>query len=88
MDQKNYYKVGSHVSWKWLGKSIKGKVKEVFFKPVVKTIKNKKIKRNGSDTNPAYLVESEAQNLALKLHSELSSIHLVNKKSSPKMFAD
>lgn len=65
------YKVGSKVQWKWLGSAIEGVVKEVHTQPVTKTIKGKSIKRNGSDKTPAYLVESVAGNLALKLETEL-----------------
>jgi Hypervirulence associated proteins TUDOR domain len=65
------FKKGSKVQWKWLGRTIEGKVEEVFLEPVVKTIKGKRIKRNGSSEKPAYLVRSKADNLALKLESEL-----------------
>lgn len=67
------FKVGSKVEWKWLGGVIKGVVKEVHLEPITKTIKGKNIKRNGSEEKPAYLVESEAGNLALKLQTELMS---------------
>jgi len=65
------FKKGAKVEWKWLGRKISGKVEEVFLEPVVKTIKGKRIKRNGSPEKPAYLVRSEADNLALKLETEL-----------------
>lgn len=65
------FKRGSHVEWKWLGRPILGTVEEVFCEPVVRTIKGKRIKRNGSPAVPAYLVKSEANNLALKLETEL-----------------
>ena len=58
--------------WKWMGREIHGYVVEVYFGPVVKEIKGKYIKRNGSVEKPAYLVKSEAGNLALKLHTELN----------------
>ena len=77
------FKVGSKVQWKWLGRAIDGVVKKIFVKPTTQTIKGKAIKRNGSESNPAYLVESFAGNLALKLHSELSA---KSKRSTPKMF--
>jgi hypothetical protein len=67
-----FFNVDEAVQWKWLGCYIDGVVKEVYFEPVEKTIKTKKIKRNGSSINPAYLVQSEAGNFALKLHSELN----------------
>lgn len=69
----NAFKAGSKVTWQWLGNPIHGNVKEIFFEPVTKSIKGKNIKRNGSKEKPAYLVESEAGNLALKLHTELAA---------------
>ncbi len=44
---------------------------EIYFSSVSKVIKGKTIKRNGSDINPAYLVQSTAGNFSLKLRSEL-----------------
>lgn len=60
------------MEWKWLGRIITGTVEEVFQQPVVRVIKGKRIKRNGSAEKPAYLVRSEANNIALKLETELS----------------
>ena len=65
------FKVGSKIQWRWLGRTIAGEVVEVHPRPVTKVIKEKKIKRNGSPEKPAYLVKSEAGNLALKLETEL-----------------
>lgn len=65
------FKVGSAVKWNWAGGVVEGKVEEVFFCPIEKEIKGKKIKRNGSVEKPAYLVRSEAGNIALKLQTEL-----------------
>lgn len=67
----NQFKIGHKVSWKWMGGIINGMVEEVHFQPIVKVIKGKNIKRNGSIEKPAYLVKSEAGNLALKLQTEL-----------------
>ena len=71
-DEMKSFKKNAVVQWKWLGRVISGEVIEIFFEPVEKLIKEKRIKRNGSRENPAYLVRSAAGNLALKLHSELS----------------
>ena len=68
---KSAFKIGSLVQWKWLGGTVDGKVEEIFFEKITKIIKTKKITRNGSPEKPAYLVKSEAGNLALKLESEL-----------------
>jgi hypothetical protein len=65
------YEVGNKIKWKWMGNVIEGTVVEVHFAPVVKEIKGKMIKRNGSVDKPAYLVQSSAGNYALKLQTEL-----------------
>ena len=69
---KSKFKVGALVEWKWIGSIIEGVVEEVYFEATLKTIKGKKIKRNGSPEKPAYLVRSEAGNIALKLETELA----------------
>lgn len=83
------FKKGSKVQWKWLGRNIQGVVLQYFAKPVEKEIKGKKIKRNGSPENPAYLVQSEAGNEALKLQTELSasSTGTAKKSAKPRMFS-
>lgn len=68
------FKVGAKIQWKWAGGTVEGVVEEVHFAPIEKMIKGSKIKRNGSVEKPAYLVRSEAGNIALKLHSELSQL--------------
>lgn len=69
--KKAKFKKGSKVQWRWLGRTISGKIEKVFFEPVTIVLKNSPIKRNGSPTRPAYLVRSQADNLALKLETEL-----------------
>lgn len=82
-----YFKPNDEVQWKWLGRTVRGVIKEVYYKPVVKTIKSKKIKRNASESNPAYLVQSEAGNYALKLQTELRKVDIINiKQKLPSMF--
>lgn len=81
------YKKSAKIMWKWLGKSILGIVEEVYFESVTKTIKGKKITRHGTKDKPAYLVKSEAGNIALKLETELQKpVTATTKKSSPQMF--
>ncbi len=67
------YKKNQEVFWKWMGGEVDGKVIDIFFEPITLEIKGKLIKRNGSVEKPAYLVQSEAGNFALKLHTELNS---------------
>ncbi|MFN3454215.1 MAG: DUF2945 domain-containing protein [Pseudobdellovibrio sp.] len=66
-----HFKKNSKVYWKWLGRKIPGHIVDVYFEPTVQTIKGKSIKRNGSKECPAYLVESQSGNQALKLHTEI-----------------
>lgn len=81
------FKKSSKVQWKWLGRSISGTVEEVFKVSVTQTIKGKKITRHGTEEKPAYLVKSEAGNLALKLETELfSEKSKVSSSVKPKMF--
>lgn len=85
------FRKNSKVYWKWLGKNIEGVVLATYFEPVTKELKGKKIKRNGSDQNPAYLVQSLAGNQALKLQSELQALEpkssKVSSRKTPKMFS-
>ena len=84
------FNTGTKVQWKWLGRIIIGVVEQVFEKPIAREIKGKKIKRNGSPENPAYLVKSETGNEALKLESELSAeispAKSAKLKNNPKIF--
>jgi hypothetical protein len=72
MQKPNLFKVGKKVEWKWLGGRVEGSVVEVHTEKIVRILKGKRITRNGSVENPAYVVKSEAGNLALKLGSELA----------------
>jgi hypothetical protein len=80
---------GSKVQWIWMGRPINGSVREIYTEPIVKKIKETLIKRNGSPENPAYLVESDAGNLALKLQSELRPLEKTKPlHRGPRMFSD
>lgn len=81
------FKKSAKVHWKWLGRPIHGTVEDVYKVSVTKTIKGKKITRHGTNEKPAYLVKSEAGNLALKLETELFSEKSKTSSSvKPKMF--
>lgn len=82
------FKIGTPIKWKWLGRSILGQVVEVHFIRFTKLIKEKNITRNGTKDNPAYLVQSQAGNLAIKLQSELELIENDNSlKVKPRIFS-
>jgi len=67
------YAVGAKVSWNWASGRGHGKVAEVFRRRVQRTIKGAKIVRNGSDAEPAYLIEQTDGDRVLKSHSELGA---------------
>ena len=62
---------GDKVSWSWGNGTASGKVSEVFTSDVERTIKGSKVKRNASDDDPAYMVEQDDGDKALKSESEL-----------------
>lgn len=80
------FKKGAEIQWSWMGNTITGVVLGVFTEPVIREIKGKKIKRNGTSENPAYLVKSVSGNEALKLGSELQMLNRQKLKSRPKIF--
>jgi hypothetical protein len=65
------YSTGTKVAWNWGSGTGEGQVREVFTRRVQRTIKGSKIVRNGSEEEPAYLIEQEDGDKVLKLHSEL-----------------
>ena len=65
------YRKGTKVEWDWGTGTATGKVAESFVEDVTRTIKGAEIKRKASADEPAYLVEQEDGDRALKSHSEL-----------------
>lgn len=63
---------GDKVSWEWGKGTAEGTVAEKFTDRVTRKIKGKEITRNASKEEPAYLVEQEDGDSALKSESELS----------------
>ena len=63
---------GTEVSWSWSGSTATGKVVEVHRAKVTRTLAGSEITRNGSDDDPAYLIEQEDGSRVLKLRSEVS----------------
>jgi hypothetical protein len=62
---------GTKVQWHWGAGSAVGTIAERFDRRVSRTIKGKRIARNGTPTNPAYLIEQEDGSRVLKRGSEL-----------------
>jgi hypothetical protein len=72
-------KKGTKVEWNWGASTAEGKIVKEYDKPVTKTIKGAKVKRNANKGEPAYEIEQENGSKVLKSESELAS-----PKSSPK----
>lgn len=66
-------KKGTAVKWKWGNSHAEGKVVEVHKEEIEKTIDGKKIKRKGTDDNPALVIEQDDKQLVLKLQSEVEN---------------
>lgn len=64
-------KKGEKVEWKWGESTAEGKIVKEYDKPVTKTIKGTKVKRNASKDEPAYEIEQKKGNKVLKSESEL-----------------
>jgi hypothetical protein len=62
---------GRKVTWKWGSSTAEGTVAEVHREKVTRTIKGEKITRDGSDDDPAYVIEQEDGGKVLKLKSEV-----------------
>ena len=62
---------GTEVSWKWGSSTATGKVTEIHRSRVTRTSKGSDITRNGSDDDPAYVIEQQDGTTVLKLRSEV-----------------
>ena len=62
---------GSKVKWKWGSGWARGKVLERFTEKVTQTLKGAKVTREATKDEPAFLVEQEDGDRALKSGSEL-----------------
>ncbi|WP_045387884.1 DUF2945 domain-containing protein [Falsirhodobacter sp. alg1] len=63
---------GDTVEWNWASGTASGTVEQSFTRRVQRTIKGRKIVRNGSTKRPAYLLSQKDGTKVLKLESELS----------------
>ncbi|CAN7269521.1 DUF2945 domain-containing protein [Knoellia sp. LjRoot47] len=64
-------RTGTTVKWKWGSSWAKGSVTEVHHDSVSRTTKGEEITRNGSEDDPAYVIEQEDGTVVLKLASEV-----------------
>jgi Hypervirulence associated proteins TUDOR domain len=64
-------RTGTTVTWRWGNGTAEGKVVEIHHEPVTRTLSGSDITRNGSDDDPALLIEQENGARVLKLRSEV-----------------
>ena len=62
---------GTEVSWSWGNGTGTGHVVEIHQEKVTRTLGGSEITRNGSDDDPAYVIEQEDGGRVLKLGSEV-----------------
>ena len=62
---------GSEVTWKWGSSTATGKVTEIHHEKVTRASKGSEITRNGTDDDPAYVIEQDDGTTVLKLRSEV-----------------
>ena len=62
---------GTAVSWKWGSSVATGKVTEIHRSKVTRSSQGSEITRNGSEDDPAYVIEQEDGTTVLKLSSEV-----------------
>ncbi|MGC1479472.1 MAG: DUF2945 domain-containing protein [Chthoniobacterales bacterium] len=63
---------GTKVKWTWGNGSAQGKVTEIHHEKVTRKTKGSEITRNGSQDDPAYVIEQDDGTVVLKLQSEVS----------------
>ncbi|TKB02274.1 DUF2945 domain-containing protein [Alteromonas portus] len=67
-----HYAVNTEVEWEWGNGSATGNIREKFTSNVERTIKGSSVKREASDSDPAYLIEQDDGSKVLKSHSEIT----------------
>ena len=67
-----HYAVNTEVEWQWGNGSATGNIREKFTSDVERTIKGSSVKREASDSDPAYLIEQDDGSKVLKSHSEIT----------------
>ena len=67
-----HYAVNTEVEWEWGNGSATGNIREKFTSDVERTIKGSSVKREASDSNPAYLIEQDDGSKVIKSHSEIT----------------
>lgn len=64
-------KKGDTVHWNWGASEAEGKIIKAFKQPVEKSIKGTKVKRNATESNPAFEIKQDNGAKVLKSKSEV-----------------
>lgn len=64
-------RTGTDVKWRWGSSWVEGTVTEVHHDKVTRQTKGESVTRNGSDDDPAYVIEQDGGTVVLKLQSEV-----------------
>ena len=67
-------RTGTQVQWSWSGSTASGTVVEIHRERVTRTLGGSEITRNGSDDDPAYVIEQDDGARVLKLRSEVERV--------------
>jgi hypothetical protein len=68
------FRTGMRVKWNW-GQGVgRGRIAERFDRHVERTISGALVRRNGTQRDPAYLIQADSGGEVLKLRSELSAV--------------
>lgn len=67
-----HYAINTEVEWEWGNGSATSNIREKFTSDVERTIKGSSVKREASDSDPAYLIEQDDGSKVLKSHSEIT----------------
>ena len=67
----NKFQKGQKVKWNWGNGEGNGKIEERFERRVQRTFKGNKVVKNGTEDNPAYIIEQDDGDKVLKRGSEL-----------------
>ena len=73
MSKSNSFQTDQYVEWEWGNGKGKGQIKERFEREVTRTLQGSEITKDGTEDNPAYLIEQEDGDEVLKRGSELSA---------------
>lgn len=67
------WRKGSSVSWKWGSGTATGKIAEIHREKITRQLQGAEVTRNGSDDDPALLIEQDDGDRILKLASEVKA---------------